>query len=324
MPDCLTPPAESAMIPVSVATLIPATVPGVSLYLPAGNGLRPQLYRGADFPVTQADIDQLQDRGVGTLYVAVGEHGAYQQYLREHLEPLLDDESVPIARRMGCLNEVVRDVLAGVFRKGNLDDCIDELRHLGARTVQVICRDDVLLSDLRGVLHHDYHTFTHSANVAYYCVMLATRMGMRDEQELTALATGALLHDAGKLDVPAGLLTKPGRLDDDELRIVRRHPTAGYRRLCRRNDLSRAQLMMVYQHHERVDGDGYPARSPGRDIDDWAKICAVADVFEALTSNRPYRMGLSIPAACATMEAGSGTHFDPEILACWKQIVSNR
>ena len=106
----------------------------------------------------------------------------------------------------------------------------------------------------------DYHTFTHSANVSYYCVMLAKELGITSENELNQIAMGALLHDLGKLEIPASILTKPGKLTDWEFDVIKTHPTVGFRQLCQRQDLNHAQLMMVYQHHERLDGTGYPVR----------------------------------------------------------------
>src|SRR5205814_137178 len=140
--------------------------------------------------------------------------------------------------------------------------------------------------------------------------------------ELSAIAAGGLLHDAGKLDIPSEILTKPGKLTDAEFTIVRRHPTLGFRKLCHRKDLSLGQMMMIYQHHEHVDGGGYPVRSVLRELHEWGRICAVADVFEALTSNRPYRAGFSFPTACGIMQEQSGTSFDKDFLKCWMQLVS--
>ena len=100
-----------------------------------------------------------------------------------------------------------------------------------------------------------------------------------------------------------------------------RYPTTGFAKLCSREDLSYAQLMMVYQHHERLDGTGYPVGVTGEEIHDWARLCSVADVFEALTSNRPYRAGMSISKAFSIMDPGADTTFDKEMLECWKAII---
>lgn len=314
---------RSGVIPISVQTLIPDSVPGVSLYLPSSTAHDDyRLYRGADFPVTADDIRKLKERGITRLYVACDEHTRYQEYLRKNLDRFLAMESVPVVQRAGMLNEVVRDVLGETFRTGELDRQIHQLKELGASTVTLICRDDVVLHQLRSVLYHDYHTFTHSANVAMYSAMLARALGISDREELSAIAVGGLLHDAGKLQVPAAILTKPAELTEKEVSIVREHPRLGFRMLCQRPDLSFGQLMMIYQHHEKVDGSGYPVRAVASELHPWGKICAVADVFEALTSNRPYRLGLSFGKATEIMQLRPGTAFDGEMLSCWIGLIN--
>jgi len=313
---------DRAAIPVSVATLLPGTVPGVSLYLSSTGYGSFKLYRAPEHPITDVDLENLKQRGIVKLYVAGDDHRQYQTYLRDNLEHVLESDGIPHTQRVSCLNTVIRDVLGDVFQQRNLDEQIGKLKEFGEKIVGVVCRDGIVLSELRSVMYHDYHTFTHSANVAMYAVMLAQSLGISEREELSAIATGGLLHDAGKLDIPASILTKPGRLDDAELRMVRRHPDFGFNKLSHRSDLSRAQLMMVYQHHEQMDGSGYPVHSMGNEIDFWARICAVADVFEALTSNRPYRAGSSFDRAAEMMNERSGTAFDKDILKCWMQFVA--
>ena len=91
--------------------------------------------------------------------------------------------------------------------------------------------------------------------------------------------------------------------------------------LIERDDLSFGQLMMTYQHHERMDGSGYPVGCLGDEIHPWAKLCAIVDVYEALTSNRPYRSPMTPKTALTLLDKGEGTEFDPEMLKCWRQLI---
>lgn len=311
---------NAPVIPISVMTLMPDSVPGVSLYLPPSTDQADyRLYRGPDYPVTAADIEKLKERGTNRLYVSCDDHARFQRYLRNNLDRFLSTESIPIVQRAGTLNEVVRDVLGETFRSRDLEKQIGPLQEIGASTVSLICRDDVVLNQLRNVLYHDYHTFTHSANVAMYCAMLARALGISNRNDLNAIAVGALLHDAGKLQIPEEILTKPAELSESEIAVIREHPRLGFRMLSKRTDLSFGQLMMVYQHHEKADGTGYPVRCPGSELHDWGKICAVADVFEALTSNRPYRPAMPFAKAAEIMQ--NGTAFDQEVLSCWIETI---
>ena len=163
-------------------------------------------------------------------------------------------------------------------------------------------------------------TFTHSANVAFYLGMLASELGY-SKSDIELLTTAGLLHDLGKLGIQEQILCKPGKLSDEEFDVIRMHPTIGFEQLCQREDLTDGQLMVVYQHHERLDGRGYPVEAVESEIHDWAKMCAVVDVFEALTSFRPYRSPMPRRKAIEILVRDIGKAFDPEALACWKKIT---
>ena len=104
---------------------------------------------------------------------------------------------------------------------------------------------------------------------------------------------------------------------------MKRHPTDGFLKLKDQENVSFDQLMMVYQHHEWQNGNGYPVGITVEEIHPWAKICVVADVFEALTSDRPYRKSMPISKAMEIMDRESNVHFDEEILRCWKTIIKS-
>lgn len=316
------PAIRTSYIPLSITTLRPDHSLGVALYLrESGTGAH-FLYRDKEIPLSDADLDSLQERGLTTLYVKSDEFEIYQRYLRGNLDSALTDESVPVVNRFSHLNEVVRDVLSESFRRGDTGGAVMACHDIAHKTVDLICRKDALASELLGVLYHDYHTFTHSANVSYYCTFLAKSLGISDRTDLHSIAVGGMLHDLGKLEIPDYILTKPGRLDASELAIVREHPRTGFFKLGLRHDLSFGQMMMVYQHHERIDGKGYPVGQVGSGIHDWAKICSVVDVYEALTSNRPYRHALSRAETFGIMGRDAGLAFDKELLACWTQAIS--
>ncbi|MEM9657435.1 MAG: HD domain-containing phosphohydrolase, partial [Planctomycetota bacterium] len=176
---------------------------------------------------------------------------------------------------------------------------------------------------LMQVLRHDYQTFTHSTNVSFFGVMLARAWGVSDRNDLERIAAGALLHDIGKLDIPDALLTKRGRPTEKEWETLKKHPTTGFHLLARRDDLTLGQLMMVYQHHERLDGGGYPVGVTEKEIHPWAQLCAVVDVYEALSSHRPYRPAMPLRETIGILERQVGGQLNPDMWRCWKQIISS-
>jgi response regulator RpfG family c-di-GMP phosphodiesterase len=164
----------------------------------------------------------------------------------------------------------------------------------------------------------DNETQGHSFRVVEYAVLVAERLGVGGD-ELTWIRRGAILHDVGKIGVPDAILRKPGKLDDDEWAEMRKHPEMGHRMLKHIPFLEPA-LDIVLSHQERFDGSGYPEGLKGDEIPLGARIFAVVDTFDAMTSDRPYRKALSIEAACEEIERCSGTQFDPRVAECFLSI----
>ena len=306
-------------IPISVATLLPTEAVGLDLYQEEQETRRLVLYRAADYPLSFEDLERLRGRGIHQLYISRDSRAIYQRYLRQ-IATCDDPGTIPLGVRAGALTEVVRDVLQAAFAKGSLDQTIEAAEQLGALTADILTKHTFAADDLFNVLHHDYTTFTHSANVAFYCGLLASELGFNSE-EIKQVTIGGLLHDLGKLEIQESILCKTCRLDESEYRRIRLHPVLGFRRLAHRDDLVEGQLMMAYQHHERLDGQGYPVGCVDSDIHPWARICTVVDVFEALTSQRPYRTPMPRSKALMLQQRDCGTAFDPEMLACWKSII---
>ena len=163
------------------------------------------------------------------------------------------------------------------------------------------------------------YTGGHSRRVAAYSLLLAERMGLHDESFLRTLEAGALLHDVGKIGVPDAVLLKTGALNDEEWKAMQRHPETGAE-LARGADNLEAAAPVIAAHHERFDGTGYPAGLVGAAIPIGARIVAVADVYDALTTARPYKRAFSHAEAESNLCAQSGTVLDPKAVSAFGQI----
>ncbi len=165
----------------------------------------------------------------------------------------------------------------------------------------------------------DHETTGHSFRVALYAVALAKAMGLHGEP-LKAIEWGALLHDVGKMVVPDEILRKMGPLTDEEWHIMRQHPTWGFDMLAEVSFLQPAALEVIYSHHERWDGQGYPRGIAGEGVPLSARIFAVVDTYDAITSDRPYRRARSHQAAVTELARVAGQQFDPAVVEAFRHL----
>lgn len=176
--------------------------------------------------------------------------------------------------------------------------------------------------------YRDPETGAHILRMAHYSRLIAKIMGLpEEEQELIFKA--APMHDIGKVATPDNILLKPGRLTDEEMAIMKQHAEVGYQILSQSNaPLLKVGAEIARNHHERFDGQGYPHQLRGKDIPLVGRIVAVADVFDALTSERPYKKAWSLEDARQHLLNNSGTHFDPDcvnaFLSDWSEITRIR
>jgi putative nucleotidyltransferase with HDIG domain len=183
---------------------------------------------------------------------------------------------------------------------------LDKIRTTLEATIQAIAAT---------VEMRDPYTAGHEHRVAELAVAIAQEMGLSDHQ-IEGIRVAATVHDLGKIQIPAEILSKPRSLTDLEFSFIKNHPLMGYH-ILKDIDFPWPIAEIVLQHHERIDGSGYPNGLKGKRILLEAKIVAVADTVEAMASHRPYRAGLGIGAALDEITAGSGQQYDPKVVeAC--------
>ncbi len=162
--------------------------------------------------------------------------------------------------------------------------------------------------------YKDPETASHVARVAHYSKLLAKGYGL-DEKEQDIIFYAAPFHDLGKVGIEDKILLKPGKLDDEESIIMKTHARIGYEILKdSKSEYLQAGAIIALSHHEKFDGTGYPNSLKGEDIDIFGRIVAIADVFDALTSNRPYKKAWSFDDALNLLKKESGKHFDPKLV----------
>lgn len=167
----------------------------------------------------------------------------------------------------------------------------------------------------------DPYTRGHSDRVAEYSVLIGEKLGL-SENDIKTLRIGGLFHDIGKIGIPDSILLKEAKLTDEEYSEIKNHPSIGAHILCNA-EVFKDIIPIVKHHHERYDGRGYPGKLAGEDIPYFARISAVADAFDAMTSKRTYRNSLPINIVREEIEKNLGTQFDPEIGKLFLSLIDN-
>ncbi len=193
-------------------------------------------------------------------------------------------------------------------------------------TAEIVARERETVFRLsKAAEYRDPETGAHILRMAHYSQLIARKLGMSAaEQDL--LLEAAPMHDIGKVGIADKILLKPGKLDADEFEIMKRHAVFGYELLQGSSSrVLQAGAEIALGHHEKFDGSGYPNGLKGEEIPIFSRIVAVADVFDALTSERPYKKAWELEAAVDFLNAGAGTHFDPKcvmaFLEAWEEVM---
>ena len=183
-----------------------------------------------------------------------------------------------------------------------------------------VARNPGALISLARLKTADDYTYMHSVAVCALMVALSRQLGLDDKQTRDAGMSG-LLHDLGKALVPMEVLNKPGKLTDEEFRIVKSHPEAGHRLLLEGGTVGEVPLDVCLHHHEKIDGSGYPHRLKDEQISMFAKMGAVCDVYDAITSNRPYKSGWDPADSIRKMTEWTSGHFDGRIFQAFVKSI---
>lgn len=266
-----------------------------------------RLLLGADITLTSHLINRMRNSRIGSIYIK---------------NPHFEEDEVPEVLREETRVKAIKTIRQA-FNKIPLSNRVEVGPFQGVAKAIV---DEVVLNrntmvHLTDIRVHDDYTFGHSVSVCLLVAVTGIGLGYND-QRLRELATGGLLHDLGKMMVPSEILNKNGRLTDDEMTVVKRHSEWGFEVLRKNFELPLPTSHIAFQHHEKFDGSGYPRGLRGRDIHEYARITAIADVYDALVSDRPYRKGMLPHEAYEILMASANSHFDLDILKVFfKQIA---
>lgn len=291
-----------------------------------------------DFIVkTDDELRQIQHCNIKEVWIDIKKGVDVAGVTKQETEAQVDDKLEQIAKpeapppRVSMADEVKRaakicakskEAVVSMFQEARMGKAVDH-EAAGALVDEIsnsVMRNPGALISLARLRSADDYTYMHSVAVCALMVALARQLALDDKQTRDAGMAG-LLHDLGKALMPMEVLNKPGKLTDEEFRIIKGHPVEGHRLLVEGGGAGEVPLDVCLHHHEKVDGSGYPKGLKGDEISLFAKMGAVCDVYDAITSNRPYKEGWDPAESIRKMTEWSKGHFDERVFQAFVKSI---
>ncbi len=315
--------ATPTFFQVAVEMLEPGSVVPCELWLRHGAGSDPLPYRSGNLPFTAEHRDRLRASGVATVLVPFSDSGTWARYLEGRLAERLADVSVDVAQRAEILvstsTAIMKDVLVDPAAPGTA-------QRVGtiADAVAGFLRTRPAVTATVKLMRHDYYTYTHSLHVAVYAVALAQAAGIDAHDALAAIGRGGLMHDCGKCRLPHAVLNKNGPLSRDEWELMKQHPEHGRAILGETGWRDPLVEEVVHAHHERLNGSGYPRGLVGRSIPEAARIAAICDAYDAMTTDRSYHRARRPVDALRVIRGEDRDKYDLRLVDLFIGVVADR
>ena len=313
---------DATYYPVSIESIRVETAPEFSIYFRPGKGQPFVLYCERRTMFTEEARARLVDNNIKELYILENDHLAYRRYLTGHLEDILHDGTLSVHEKSVIIYDaaqaVVEDILENPVVRGNLRRGREIVHH----TVDFMTGEDFLLEHMLRTISCDYYLYTHSVNVVAYSIALAMVSGYKDPATLREIANGALLHDVGKSGMNPELLYKEGPLTPSELEEMQMHPRKGYDQIHGVCAVGEIAHDIILHHHEKLDGSGYPDRLSGARISPFVRIVTIADVFDAITSERYHQRAQTSFEAIRIMNTTMNEQLDRDLLRAFIRMMS--
>jgi putative nucleotidyltransferase with HDIG domain len=313
--------------------------PGMYLHELCGSWMSHPFWRTSFVLNNPRDIQRIVDSGIDEVWIDSDKGLDIDSgHSREQIEEQIDRDLTGVAgnvfemRARASMSEEPqraartcarsRDMVVSMFREARMGKAIkakDALPLVEEINNSVLRNPGALISIARLKRADDY-TYMHSVAVCALMIALARQLHL-DEQQTRAAGLAGLLHDVGKMMIPAAVLNKPGKLTDAEFALMKSHPAQGREILLAGEGIPAAALDVCMQHHEKFDGSGYPQRLQGEAISLFARMSAVCDVYDAVTSDRPYKKGWDPAEAVRRMAEWSGSHFQNSMFQAFVKAV---
>ena len=287
---------QEGFLPVPLTAIPPESLIGLEVYIQAYPSY--SLYKSSGLEFGLKDYERLIDAGTEYVYIETKNHQRYYNAVEDTLLEIVNDKSIATERKCEILYATTLALTTELMSTPPDRKKINEVEKLTKSTIDLVLKNPSAINHLYSISNHDFYTATHVANVSILMVSFAHKIGIKDKKLLNDLGTGGLLHDIGKMFIPQNLLNSTDKLSEDDFELIKSHVKKGVDYLEGNADLSDVITKIVSQHHEKLDGSGYPNKLAGDEISVYGRMSTIVDMFEAMTSVRPYRE-TSMPVAQA-------------------------
>lgn len=275
------------------------------------------LYLRAGSHIEADKLETFKKKNLGHLFVPEKDKKAYKDYVSS----MLNDKSIDKKVRGTILKESTFSLIEELFENPNMEQTLVGAKAAVDNIIDFMQSETDAMAELIGLSSHDFYTYNHSLDVCIYSLGLGELVGIKDPVMLHELGKGGLLHDIGKRNISTDIICKKGALTDEEWEEMKKHPAFGLKILSTYGDSPESIKACVYEHHENFLGNGYPQNLKGEDIHPLARIVAIADTYDALTTKRSYNEPMLPVTALQLMKEKLTARFDPDLMRAFYEVL---
>lgn len=302
---------------IRLSTIRPAEQLPFNVFLHLDGKLLTYLMQGEK--LTYEKIATLHSKDSGESFFV---HNDYKQTYRDYIKTLMNSDKISNNDKAIILRESSIAILEDLYETPDIGNALEQSKPIITELLKFMDLAPESIGNLISLSSHDFYTYNHSFDVSIYSLGLGQALGF-DTKTLEELGQSSLFHDIGKRNVPLEILCKKGPLDETEWVQMRLHPTYGLKILSKHNDISDAIKAACYEHHESWSGGGYPQDISGNEIHPFARIIALTDTYDAMTTQRSYNTPLKPAEALNMMKEKLHGRFDPDMLNAMYSTLFN-
>jgi putative nucleotidyltransferase with HDIG domain len=279
------------------------------------------LYKNRNLKLGFDELQRLYDKNFEHLYIHSKDFKNFRTYLETNIGDILKSQDISVQKKAEILFESTVNVVEDIFNNPRSGEAIQRSKEMVGYTVNFIVSAPEAFVNLLKIRRYDYYTFTHSVNVCTFLVSLAQKFGIYDPNVLKEVGEGGLLHDLGKSQISSQIINKNGKLNKFEFEEIKKHPEYGVKIAKDTRDISNVSLSIIGQHHEKVTGNGYPKGLKENELNIYAKMASIVDVYDAITTNRSYS-NAKTPVEAVQFLLSHKDEFDKKILTAFVRMLA--